>query len=383
MAVLRTLVWELLARHRWVFTVSGVAFVLICVICPLLPEWLRVKSMAMSLTMLPCSALPFLIASLSHGYEGRLEARASAFPRRLYTLPVSTPVLVAGPLPAEASAEAEAVVAALDVEHFRYGRDFSVEAEPAVGGWLCRINGIHETYEDVFLPVHGRHQTVNLAVASAAVEALLGRSLDPEAVIDGASVITCPGRLEAVSSRPLILLDGAHNPQGFRTLASSLEEEFAGRRWVLMTAAMQDAVSDLQQRWAPLAARGAVIDLIPEMMRLTLDILMRTLFSLRLDDQYAEIFRALTVVLRDAERRIWSPLSPPRWEKIWWGWRRFRPISCAPSSTPPSRSRRSRSGASRRCRCSAARRSSTSSSRPRPARAYPSSLPRSASPRTR
>src|SRR3546814_12484347 len=61
-----------------------------------------------------------------------------------------------------------------------------------------------------------------------------------------------------------------------------------------------------------LAARGAVIDLIPEMMRLTLDILMRTLFSLRLDDEHVDIFEALTVVLRDAERRIWSPFSPPQ-----------------------------------------------------------------------
>src|SRR3546814_16912923 len=40
---------------------------------------------------------------------------------------------------------------------------------------------------------------------------------------------------------------------------------------------------------------------------------MRTLFSLRLDDEHVDIFEALTVVLRDAERRIWSPFSPPRW----------------------------------------------------------------------
>jgi cytochrome P450 len=94
-----------------------------------------------------------------------------------------------------------------------------------------------------------------------------------------------------------------------RTAAKS----FQGCQLRRMTAAMQDAVGDLQARWQPLAARGEVIDLIPEMMRLTLDILMRTLFSLRLDGQYAEIFRALTVVLRDGEKRIWSPFNLPRW----------------------------------------------------------------------
>src|SRR3546814_17814037 len=40
---------------------------------------------------------------------------------------------------------------------------------------------------------------------------------------------------------------------------------------------------------------------------------MRTLFSLRVDDEHVDSFEALTVVLRDAERRIWSPFSPPRW----------------------------------------------------------------------
>jgi cytochrome P450 len=94
-----------------------------------------------------------------------------------------------------------------------------------------------------------------------------------------------------------------------RTAAKS----FQGCQLRRMTAAMQDAVGDMQARWQPLAARGEVIDLIPEMMRLTLDILMRTLFSLRLDGEYVDIFRALTVVLRDGEKRIWSPFNLPRW----------------------------------------------------------------------
>src|SRR3546814_652976 len=92
----------------------------------------------------------------------------------------------------------------------------------------------------------------------------------------------------------------------------SAARSFQGCQLRRMTAAMQEAVGDLQQRWTPMAARGAVIDLIPEMMRLTLDILMRTLFSLRLDDEHVDIFEALTVVLRDAERRLWSPFSPPQ-----------------------------------------------------------------------
>lgn len=94
-----------------------------------------------------------------------------------------------------------------------------------------------------------------------------------------------------------------------RTAARS----FQGCQLRRMTAEMQGAVADLQQRWQGIAARDGVIDVIPEMMHLTLDILMRTLFSLRLDRQHEGVFDALTVVLRDAERRIWSPLHAPRW----------------------------------------------------------------------
>ncbi|MPZ10683.1 MAG: cytochrome P450 [Kiloniellaceae bacterium] len=115
--------------------------------------------------------------------------------------------------------------------------------------------------------------------------------------------------MRAVLGNGIFLAEGDEWLSQRRTAARS----FQGCQLRRMTAAMQDAVGDLQQRWSGLAARDAVIDLIPEMMRLTLDILMRTLFSLRLDDQYAEIFQALTVVLRDAERRIWSPFNPPRW----------------------------------------------------------------------
>jgi len=112
-----------------------------------------------------------------------------------------------------------------------------------------------------------------------------------------------------------ILGDGIFLAEGDEWLSQrkTAGRSFQGSELRRMTSAMQDAVADLEQRWSALAAREAVIDLIPEMMRLTLDILMRTLFSLRLDGQHQDVFHALTVVLRDAERRIWSPFNLPRW----------------------------------------------------------------------
>lgn len=148
--------------------------------------------------------------------------------------------LVTGPLVPSVLDLASQVASERHATHLAFGRDFSVEAVMAVGGWKVDIQGARGRYPDVVLEVHGRHQTANAAVAVAAVEALLGRPLDLGAVREAASVFTTPGRMEKVATEPLVLLDGAHNPDGFGVLAASLAEEFPTTRWVLVLGVMGD-----------------------------------------------------------------------------------------------------------------------------------------------
>jgi dihydrofolate synthase/folylpolyglutamate synthase len=160
-------------------------------------------------------------------------------------------MLITGPMPEEAVRVARAVATDLGVTHYEFEKDFRVEgSDRGVGGWLVSINGTRGDYEDVFLPLRGRHQIVNLAVAVASAEALLGGPLDEDSLRSGAADVVSPGRLEVVASSPLVLIDGAHNPQGVRALAGSLAEEFAHQTWVLVMAAMKD--KDLMQMLPPL-----------------------------------------------------------------------------------------------------------------------------------
>ncbi len=132
---------------------------------------------------------------------------------------------------------------------FQIDKDFGIdEAELGIGGWLCEVAGIHWSYPDVFLPLRGRHQTANLAVAVAATECLLGRSLDPQAVIDGAAAVRSPGRMELFPGGPMVLLDGAHNTEGFQILADALSEEFPSTKWVLVFGTMNDKEPDAMFR---------------------------------------------------------------------------------------------------------------------------------------
>lgn len=150
-------------------------------------------------------------------------------------------ILVTGPLPAEALDVARAKARELGIHHRHYGRDFSVDtAERGVGGWLATIEGAEATYDDVFLPLHGRFQLTNLATAVAAVEALIGRRLDAEAVQDAASMATMPGRMEPIASNPLVLADGAHNADGIHSLVEAFSEEFPTTRWQVVLGVMGD-----------------------------------------------------------------------------------------------------------------------------------------------
>ncbi len=149
--------------------------------------------------------------------------------------------LVTGPLPDEAQARADVVGSGPEIRHLRYGRDFRLEgSDLAVGGWLCEVSGAEAEYDELFLPLLGRHQATNLAVAIAACEGLLGRALDTDSLRRGLASVTSPGRLEPVASSPLVILDGAHNAQGFSSLAAALRESFSPQAWHLVMGVMKD-----------------------------------------------------------------------------------------------------------------------------------------------
>ena len=66
-------------------------------------------------------------------------------------------------------------------------------------------------------------QQANFAVACAAARARLG-ALDGALVEQVARRISVPGRMQVVGERPLVVLDGAHNPSGAEALAAALPQ---------------------------------------------------------------------------------------------------------------------------------------------------------------
>ena len=103
------------------------------------------------------------------------------------------------------------------------------------------------TYDDLWLPLPGRHQLDNLALAVRGAERFLARenlgTLDPERVRQGVAAVRWPGRLEWLppeDARPRVLLDAAHNPSGAERLAEFLESLGSNGRRVLVFGTSRD-----------------------------------------------------------------------------------------------------------------------------------------------
>jgi dihydrofolate synthase/folylpolyglutamate synthase len=97
--------------------------------------------------------------------------------------------------------------------------------------------------ESLQLPLLGRHQRKNAAIAVATVRALTPViAVAASQIRRGLESVDWPGRLQLVTkpSGQKILLDGAHNTAGARTLAEALAEYFPGVRPTLVLGILQD-----------------------------------------------------------------------------------------------------------------------------------------------
>lgn len=92
----------------------------------------------------------------------------------------------------------------------------------------------------------GRFQIRNALAAATAARLLAERgfSISNKAIERGIREAMWPGRLERLSEHPAVYLDGTHNPAGAKELLKFWEENFAGRRILLVYGAMRDKAVD-------------------------------------------------------------------------------------------------------------------------------------------
>jgi dihydrofolate synthase/folylpolyglutamate synthase len=102
------------------------------------------------------------------------------------------------------------------------------------------IFGLYGCYTDLSLKVLGSYQRSNAALAVAAVELFIGAELAGETVRTALAATAVPGRLEVISTQPLCIFDGSHNPPGMAETMNSLEQILERRRLIAVVSVLRD-----------------------------------------------------------------------------------------------------------------------------------------------
>lgn len=104
----------------------------------------------------------------------------------------------------------------------------------------------------------GSYQIRNAAVAVLAMDLLTARGwrLTPDSLARGLENARWPGRFELMSTNPMILVDGAHNPNGVEALARGLRTLFPGRKFTFIAGVLADKdYTSMLRVVEPLASR--------------------------------------------------------------------------------------------------------------------------------
>ncbi len=123
-----------------------------------------------------------------------------------------------------------------------YGKAFTgQEVSSSMEGQTFTLSaGDYHSNYDVKLP--GAHQILNTAVAVVAVKLASKQDsrINELALHQGVALTKWPGRLERISQKPDVILDGAHNPAGAAVLRAALDKYYSGKKICFIFGMMGD-----------------------------------------------------------------------------------------------------------------------------------------------
>jgi dihydrofolate synthase / folylpolyglutamate synthase len=126
---------------------------------------------------------------------------------------------------------------------YQSGKDFHTQRHSVLNnGERFHYESSHQSavYE---ISMMGAHQVQNAAIAVKTAELL--RSQNEITYTDahlkaGLKRAYWPGRMEMVSEKPAVILDGAHNPEGIIALVNTIGERFPSKKVTILFSALRD-----------------------------------------------------------------------------------------------------------------------------------------------
>lgn len=100
----------------------------------------------------------------------------------------------------------------------------------------------------------GDYQKENAQNALAAYESYMKGKMDQEVIALGLKNATHPGRLQIIQKDPLVIVDGAHNPQGVSALSRSLKALYPKEKFTFVVGVLADKdYGHMMEEMLPLA----------------------------------------------------------------------------------------------------------------------------------
>ena len=109
-------------------------------------------------------------------------------------------------------------------------------------------------------------------------------------------------RVKSIFGEGMFTVDG----DIWRRKRQHVQPAFHHRKIEALCGVMTKVAEETVERWRPAAARGEPIDLASEMMQISLSISIRAFMSVDYPLEVTPMARALTVLMRAGEKRIWS-----------------------------------------------------------------------------
>lgn len=160
-----------------------------------------------------------------------------------------------------------------------YGKDFWVKRlEGGKDGQRFNFFSREKRYNDLRLSLLGNHQIINAATAIEVCHQLneVGFVIQPGDIRRGLEKVCWEGRLEIMAYDPIIVLDGAHNPQAVKALVAAIKKIFSFKKIFIIFGVLQDKnyaimIKNISSLFAnnlviiitkPSTPRGAGVDLV-------------------------------------------------------------------------------------------------------------------------
>lgn len=149
--------------------------------------------------------------------------------------------VISGVLEPEAFKVIEQVAREKNVKLLEINRDFRLDQR------LMEFSDADIKVTDIRLGLQGDFQLYNAAIAIETFEEvtkILKWNWNHSSILQALEETKWPGRLEIVSDKPLIILDGAHNLPGVQALVQTTKRQYAGRTVYFLVSILKDKLFD-------------------------------------------------------------------------------------------------------------------------------------------